>query len=87
VLTPRFGDNQPWGLPDAKVLVPFSWACFVLLWISMGLNMSTLAPSWLAMTMVPVYGLVQRSLFLVWFGWCAVMGVLFWRRSSQATGS
>jgi hypothetical protein len=26
-------------------------------------------------------GLVQRSLFAAWFGWCAVIGVMLWRRA------
>lgn len=66
--------------PNARALVITSWVLFVLLWISMGLNMSTMSPnSWLAMTVMPVYGLVQRSLFLVWFGWCTVIGFLLWR--------
>lgn len=71
--------------PNAKTFVLISWIFFVLLWISMGLNMSTLSSdSGLATSVRPIYGLVQRSLFLVWFGWCAVMGVLLWRREREA---
>jgi hypothetical protein len=70
--------------PKAEVLVAVSWVSFVLLWVSMGLNMSTMSPhSSVAMAVMPIYGLVQRSLFLVWFGWCAVMGVLLWRRERE----
>lgn len=66
--------------PKTKALVAISWVFFVLLWIAMGLNMSTLSPdSWLAMVVMPVYGLVQRSLFLVWFSWCTLIGWLLWR--------
>lgn len=65
--------------PNARVLVISSWVFFVLLWVSMGLNMSPMFPdSWLAMDIKPIYGLVQRSLFLVWFGWCALTGLLLW---------
>jgi hypothetical membrane protein len=65
----------------ARGLILGSWVLFVLLWISMGLNMCTMAPhSWLAMTVMPVYGLVQRSLFFVWFTWCALTGLSLWRR-------
>lgn len=67
--------------PKAKALVMTSWIMFALLWVSMGLNMSPMFPgSSLAMAMKPVYGLVQRSLFLVWFAWCAIAGLLLWRR-------
>lgn len=67
--------------PQARGLVIGSWVLFLLLWVSMSLNMSTMAPnSWLAMTVSPVYGLVQRSLFLVWFAWCAFIGVALWQR-------
>ena len=73
--------------PKAGVLVAVSWVFFVLLWVSMGLNMSMMSPdSVLATAVRPVYGLVQRSLFLVWFGWCAVMGLLLWRREREAAG-
>jgi hypothetical protein len=50
----------------------------------MGLNMGMMWPdSGLVMAVIPVYGLVQRSLFLVWFGWCAIVGVLLWRRARE----
>jgi hypothetical membrane protein len=72
--------------PKAQAIVIVSWVFFVLLWISMGLNMSTMSPdSGLAMAVKPVYGLVQRSLFLVWFGWCAIVGLLLWRREQEGT--
>jgi hypothetical protein len=28
----------------------------------------------------PFYGLVQRSLFVTWFGWCAGIGILLYSR-------
>ncbi|HEY1772981.1 MAG TPA: DUF998 domain-containing protein [Gammaproteobacteria bacterium] len=71
--------------PKAQLIVAVSWLFFVLLWVSMGLNMSMMRPdSGLAMAVMPIYGLVQRSLFLVWFGWCAIVGVLLWRREHEA---
>lgn len=69
--------------PKARGLVIGSWVFFVLLWVSMGLNMSPMfADSSLAIAMKPIYGLVQRSLFLVWFAWCTFIGVALWRRES-----
>jgi hypothetical protein len=71
-------------------LVSFSWILFALIWISIVLNLTSLdrhGPIWAYMK--PIYGLVQRSLFATWFSWCAVVGVLLWRRewrSSVPTG-
>jgi hypothetical protein len=31
----------------------------------------------------PVHGLAQRTLFAAWFGWCAVLGILLFRRNWQ----
>jgi hypothetical membrane protein len=73
--------------PNAKALVAWSWIFFGLLWIAMALNLSPLFPqSWLWTHLRPVNGLVQRSLFLSWFAWCTVAGLLMWRkeRSDQA---
>lgn len=70
--------------PKMRTLVISSWILFVLLWVSMGLNMSPMYPeSWLWVHLKPINGLVQRSLFLVWFGWCAVIGVGMWRRERE----
>lgn len=63
--------------PAAKRLTGFSWAMFALIWISIALNLSSLdrrGALWAEMK--PVYGLVQRSLFAAWFGWCAGIGLL-----------
>lgn len=68
--------------PKMRTLVIWSWILFVLLWVSMGLNMSSLYPPLWA-ELKPINGLVQRSLFLVWFGWCAVIGIGMWRRERE----
>jgi len=34
----------------------------------------------------PVYGLLQRSLFLVWFVWCAGVGFALYGASGKAWG-
>ena len=68
------------GDPKARRLVAFSWCFALLVWISIALNLSSLfrdAAIWSALK--PVYGLVQRSLFAAWFGWCAGIGALLWR--------
>jgi|SRR5580658_2051818 hypothetical membrane protein len=66
--------------PRAGRLVRFSWGAFALVWICIALNMTTLhrhGPVW--ETVAPYYGLIQRALFLVWFGWCAGVGLMLWR--------
>lgn len=90
-LSEIFGYQAPLALalawrkdPKARGLVAASWITFLLLWVSMGLNMSPMFPdSLLATAIKPVYGLVQRSLFLVWFAWCAVAGLLLWRQERE----
>jgi hypothetical membrane protein len=63
--------------PNAKRLVNFSWTLFALIWISIALNLVSLdRHSALWAEMKPIYGLIQRSLFAAWFGWCAGIGVL-----------
>jgi len=71
--------------PDAKALVAWSWVFFAMLWIAMALNMSPMFPqSWLWQHLKPVNGLVQRSLFLSWFAWCTVAGLLMWRQQRES---
>ena len=58
-----------------------SWIAFALLWTSIALNLAYLgvlgeAAGGALQSLEPVYGLVQRSLFVIWFGWCAVFGVM-----------
>jgi hypothetical membrane protein len=66
--------------PRAKTLLRVSWIAFVLMWCAIGLNLSTLdrhGALWAFER--PFYGLVQRALFLVWFGWCAITGIVLFR--------
>ena len=66
--------------PQAKGVVAFSWLMFVLIWVSMGLNLAGLAPaSDLWRHIKPVYGLAQRALFGSFFLWCAVAGPMLGR--------
>jgi hypothetical protein len=50
---------------------------FGLIWISIALNLVTLdRHSALWTEIKPIYGLIQRSLFATFFGWCAGIGPL-----------
>jgi hypothetical protein len=52
----------------------------VLVWIALGLNMIPMfGRSEIWTVLHPVYGVVQRSLFASWFGWCAVVGVMLFQ--------
>src|ERR1700722_614692 len=54
----------------ARALVAFSWIMFVAVWIVLGLNISPMFRQSEVWALVhPVYGIVQRLLFAVWFGW------------------
>ena len=68
--------------PQAKTLVIISWIFFALIWVAIALNLSAFAaPVWAYVK--PVHGLAQRALFAAWFGWCAVLGILLFKRSWQ----
>ena len=91
-LSEIFGYQTPLALalawrsdPKAKTLVVSSWIFFALLWLAMALYLSPLFPqSWLWQHLKPVNGLAQRSLFLSWFAWCTVAGLLMWRRERES---
>ena len=68
--------------PRAGSLVTFSWGMTGLLWAAIALNLSSFDRHGIVWAHVrPAYGLVQRALFVVWFGWCTGIGVLLFRRS------
>jgi Protein of unknown function (DUF998) len=73
------------GDTKARPLIVFSWVLFALVWVSIGLNLSSLMRhSGIWAEIKPLYGLVQRSLFAAWFTWCAGIGLLLWRRDPTA---
>ncbi len=61
-------------IPALKPVVFVSWLVFAALWI---VTAVILLPDFspLAHALEPVAGLVQRLLFVAWFGWCAWIGV------------
>jgi hypothetical membrane protein len=70
--------------PRAKAPVALSWIFFLLIWGAIALNLSPFfAPVWAYVR--PVHGLAQRTLFAAWFGWCAVTGILLFKRSWQSS--
>jgi hypothetical protein len=72
------------GDPRARKLVIWSWVFFAALWLAVGLNLGPMARgSTLWAYERPIYGLVQRSLFLSWSLWCATAGVLLWRLETR----
>ncbi|MGH8180935.1 MAG: DUF998 domain-containing protein [Steroidobacteraceae bacterium] len=83
-LSELIGYQAPWVLalnwrrdPSAAGVVRASWLLAVLVWIVIALNLSVLDRSgalWAHER--PIYGLVQRSLFAVFFLWCAVIGAM-----------
>ena len=68
--------------PRVKTVVAASWIFSVLIWVAIGLNLSSLYRQGLIWAYVrPVNGLAQRSLFAGWFGWCAVVGILLFQHA------
>jgi hypothetical protein len=72
--------------PRASTVVIFSWVMTGLVWVAIALNLGSLdRHGTLWAYLQPAYGLVQRALFAVWFGWCAGIGVLLFRRRIHRT--
>jgi hypothetical membrane protein len=68
-----------------KTLVAISWVMFVLIWLAIGLNLSSMdRHSQLWAYVKPNLGLAQRALFVAWFGWCGLVGVLLFHRKSRS---
>jgi Protein of unknown function (DUF998) len=63
------------------VLTPISWAALALLIVGMAVNLAPAFSPRLAKAFAPVYGLVQRSLFVAWYGWCAILGLWLFLRA------
>lgn len=66
----------------ARIPVTISWIFFVVIWATIALNLSPFAASIWAYVK-PIHGIVQRALFAAWFGWCAVLGILLFKRNWQ----
>ena len=65
-----------------KTLVVLSWIFFLLIWGAIALNLSPFfAPVWVYVK--PVHGIAQRALFAAWFGWCAIAGILLFKRNCR----
>ena len=74
--------------PREAAVVRLSWIMAVLMWVSIGANLGTLdrdGSLWAHER--PFYGLVQRSLFAVFFLWCAAIGAILFLRHSRKSVS
>jgi hypothetical membrane protein len=73
-----------WRRSQARSLLLTSWVAWGLTCAAIVLNLSFLDRSGSLWAYVaPNYGLAQRALFASWFGWCAVIGILLFRRESR----
>ena len=64
---------------DARVksTVTVSWLFYLLVCVAIALNLSPMVRHGMIWTYVqPIHGLVQRALFIAWFGWCFVVGLV-----------
>ena len=72
-----------WRRTRARSLVLTSWIAWGFTWAAIALNLSSLdRHGSLWAYVAPHYGVAQRALFASWFGWCAVIGILLFRRQS-----
>jgi hypothetical membrane protein len=70
------------SLANANTLKSASWVAFALVVITMFLNLSPI----FARDLYPLnyYGIVQRSLFVAFYGWCLYVGVELFARSRRS---
>ncbi len=67
--------------PRSNAVVVWSWIFGGLLWAAIALNLSAFDRHGVIWShLKPIYGLVQRSLFAAWSGWCVVIGLALFRR-------
>lgn len=86
------GYQGPWVLAltwrrvkHVRGLVVFSWVMGAIMWCTILANLSALDfTSWLWHLERPVYGIVQRSLFLVWSVWLAGTSIALMKRRNIA---
>jgi hypothetical protein len=62
-------------------LTSISWLALVTLVVAMVLNLAPAFSPRLARRFAPVYGVLQGSLFVAWYGWCALLGLLLFLRA------
>ena len=74
-----------WRGKRQSTVVTFSWILYALLVLAIGANLAVLDPhgSFWAFER-PFYGIVQRSLFVVWSIWCAGVGFILLFRSQRS---
>jgi len=73
--------------PRSRGLAAFSWIMAILMWLAILANVSTIdrgGALWAYER--PVYGLVQRSLFVAWGVWCTGAGIVLYRRARSPDG-
>jgi hypothetical membrane protein len=73
--------------PRMRPAIGPSWGFFIGMWVA---TVVILVPQhWPAAEafLDPIGGLVQRTLFLAWFGWCALTGLLLRRICSTSAAS
>lgn len=69
------------GWRGLGLLTPISWVALGLLIVAMAINLAPAFSSRLNKALAPVYGLLQRSLFVAWYGWCAILGLWLFVRA------
>lgn len=70
-----------WGRRSlAGPLVVFAWIMVCVIWLAIAVNLLPIfRPDDIWPHIKPAFGLIQRSLFVAWFVWCAGTGLLLSR--------
>lgn len=63
-------------------VIPLSWVALLLLVLAMILNIAPAFSARITRAVAPAYGLIQRSIFVAWYGWCAALGLLLFVRGA-----
>ena len=83
-LSELIGYQAPWvlalawrRLPQARSLIAFSWLMAAVVWCAIIANLATLDRGGALWRMEePIYGIIQRLLFVSWFVWLAGTGLM-----------
>jgi hypothetical protein len=76
------------GDARVKTAARFSWLFYLLIVMAIGLNLTPMVRHGMVWNDVqPIRGLVQRALFIAWFGWCFVIGLVLFKSYDTETSS
>jgi hypothetical protein len=77
--------GAPWTVAsswrhEGGTVVAISWIALAMMLCAIVLNLAPAFSRRTTTTLEPIYGIVQRAIFVTWHGWCAALGALLFAR-------